>query len=79
MCLAAPGRVVAVDRERQMATVEYFGNEREVGVALVPEVQVGDFVMVHAGEAIEIVDADEAEASLALWTELYGLDDAEGL
>ncbi|MDI3317801.1 MAG: HypC/HybG/HupF family hydrogenase formation chaperone [Bacillota bacterium] len=79
MCLAAPGKVIAIDRQRQMAKVEYFGNEREVGVALVPEVQVGDFVMVHAGEAIEIVDPEEAEESLKLWVELYGLDDAEGV
>jgi hydrogenase expression/formation protein HypC len=66
MCLSVPGCVTAIDRERQSATVAVLDARREVSVLLVPEVAVGDWVLVHVGFAIARIDEAEAEASLAL-------------
>jgi len=65
MCLAIPAKVVSV--QEFMATVDMMGNERVVGSALVPDIKVGDYVLVHAGFAIEIIDevtAKETETIL---------------
>jgi hydrogenase expression/formation protein HypC len=59
MCLAIPARVILI--EEMMAKVDMMGNERTVGTHLVPEVKVGDYVLVHAGFAIEIVDEEIAK------------------
>lgn len=66
MCLAIPGRVVAVagaglDRR---GTVDYDGARQEVSLAYLPETQTGDYVLVHVGFAITRLDADEAERIL---------------
>jgi hydrogenase expression/formation protein HypC len=60
MCLAIPGRVVEVEGQR--ALVDFGGARRPVYLTLLPrEVKPGDYVMVHAGFAIEVVDRREAE------------------
>ena len=68
MCLAIPGRVTSIDGLQ--AVVEIGGVERTIGVALTPEVQVGDYVYIHAGYAISVVDEDVAQESLRLLREL---------
>jgi hydrogenase expression/formation protein HypC len=63
MCLAVPGKVVEwIDRESTFASaaVEFGGVRRHVNMALVPEANEGDYVLVHAGVAISCIDADEA-------------------
>jgi hydrogenase expression/formation protein HypC len=62
MCLAVPGRVVTVDTATALATgtVDFGGARRRVCLAYVPEAQVGDHVVVHAGFAISTIDAAEA-------------------
>lgn len=77
MCLAAPGKVIRIFPETLLAEVEYFGTVRKVGIMLVPEVRLGDYVLVHAGEAIEVVDPEAAAESIALWKEIYLRDDLE--
>jgi len=69
MCLAVPGRVVETDESSGllMAEVAYGPVRNRVCLEYVPEAREGDFVMVHAGFAISIVDPDEAEKSLAAW------------
>jgi hydrogenase expression/formation protein HypC len=69
MCLALPARIVALDGADQ-ATVDLGGVRKGVSVALTPGVAVGDYVIVHVGHAIGVVDADEAERSLALLAEM---------
>lgn len=59
MCLAIPARVVSIDE--MIAKVDMMGNERIVGTHLVPEVKVGEYVLVHAGFAIEIIDEQTAK------------------
>jgi len=68
MCLAIPARVVEL-RDEQMAAVELGGVRRDVSLALV-EAGVGDYVIVHVGIAISVLDASEAEKTLALIDEL---------
>lgn len=65
MCLAVPAKVISVDGA--FAKVEVEGNVREAGTRLVPRVKVGDYVLVHAGFIVEILDPQEAEATLDIF------------
>jgi hydrogenase expression/formation protein HypC len=69
MCLAIPARVVARTDDGQ-ALVDLAGVRKPVSIALVPEAEVGDYVIVHVGYAIGRLDAEEAERTLALFAEL---------
>ncbi len=69
MCLAIPAKVVelmGVDR----AVVEMGGVQKEVSLALVEDVGVGDYVIVHVGFALNKLDPEEAERTLALFAEM---------
>ena len=62
MCLAVPGKIMSVvgeDLARQ-ARVDFGGVRKEVNLAYVPEAQVGQYVLVHVGFAISVVDEEEA-------------------
>jgi hydrogenase expression/formation protein HypC len=64
MCLAIPGEVLSLDEEDPMSRrgkVSFGGVVREASLAYVPEAQVGDYVIVHAGFAISKLDKEEAE------------------
>ena len=75
MCLAIPGKIVEIDRKKQNATVDYgSGTRRKVNVSLV-EVSLGDYVLVHAGFAIQVLDEKEAEETLALFREMLSLQE----
>jgi len=69
MCLALPARIVALDGA-DGATVDLGGVRKAVSVALTPGVAVGDYVIVHVGHAIGVIDAEEAERTLALFAEM---------
>lgn len=76
MCLAVPGKVVDIKGDR--AKIDYGGVIRDANISLVPA-KVGDYVIVHAGFAIEIMDEKEAEQALKLWDEYFefmGMRDA---
>ena len=75
MCLAIPARVVEL-RSAETALVDLGGVRKEVSIALVPEAAVGDYVIVHVGHAIGLIDAEEAERTLALFGELQATLDA---
>ena len=66
MCLGVPARVTAVADEDglRMGDVDFGGAGRRVCLAYVPEAGVGDWVVVHAGFAIAVLDAEEAAATL---------------
>lgn len=68
MCLAVPLRVTAIDGD--MATVEMGGVMRQVSLVLTPEAMIGDYVLVHTGFAINVLDEEEARETLALFAEL---------
>lgn len=69
MCLALPARVVEL-LDAEQAIVDLDGVRKSISIALVPETQVGDYVVVHVGHAIGMLDQDEAQATLALFAEL---------
>ncbi|EXI73336.1 MAG TPA: HypC/HybG/HupF family hydrogenase formation chaperone [Candidatus Accumulibacter phosphatis] len=69
MCLALPCRIVELLPGEQ-AMVDVAGVGRQISLALVEEVAVGDYVIVHVGYALTRLDADEAQRTLALFAEL---------
>ena len=69
MCLALPAKVVAIDENTDMATVALGEVKREVSLALVEDVSVNDFVLIHVGYALNKVSEEEAEKTLALFSE----------
>jgi len=70
MCLAVPGRVV--EMQGRAGKVDFQGILREVQLDLVPETQTGDWVLVHAGFAIQRIDEAEALETLALLEQIEG-------
>ena len=68
MCLAIPVLVKSIDG--QLAEVEVGGVSRRVSIWLTPEVRVGDYVLLHTGYAISVIDEDEAEETLRLLAEM---------
>ncbi len=78
MCLAVPGKIVSVrdDRGTRMAVVSFDGIEKEICLAYLPEVDVGDYTIVHVGFAISKVDEESALETLQMFREL-GILDAE--
>ena len=56
MCLAIPGKIIEIDG--QLATVDFSGMQKEINISLLNDVKKGEFVIVHAGFAIEKVDED---------------------
>ena len=69
MCLAIPVRVVEL-REGDQAMVDVGGVRKEISLALVDGIAVGDYVILHVGYAIQKLDPEEAERTLALFAEL---------
>lgn len=69
MCLAQPARVIEI-QGAELAVVDLGGVRKRISIALVPDVQVGEYVIVHVGYAIGKLDIEEAEATLKLFAEL---------
>lgn len=69
MCLAIPACVVELLPD-DMARIELDGVRKEISLALVEGVKVGDYVIVHVGYALQLLDAEEAAQTLALFAEL---------
>lgn len=65
MCLALPARVVALDGD-EMATVALEGVRKRISLALVDDVAVGDYVLIHVGYALHKVSEEEAARTLAM-------------
>ena len=77
MCLAIPGRVLDIyeDTGLRMGRVDFAGTVRKACLANVPEAVVGDYVLVHVGLALSIVDAEEAARTYRLLEEMGQLDE----
>ena len=75
MCLALPMRITAVDGA--LATIASAGLEQRASLMLVPDAKVGDYVLVHAGFAISVLDEAEANETLELFREIgaFAADD----
>jgi hydrogenase expression/formation protein HypC len=72
MCLAVPAEVVEM-LDNDLGTIEVGGAKSRVSLSLVDGVSVGDFVLVHAGFAIEIIDETEARKTMELFEQLEQL------
>ena len=70
MCLAVPAKVLAI--KDAVGTVEISGVTRDVSMMLLPEAQVGDFVLVHAGFAMQRVEEKDADETGARLAEMHG-------
>jgi len=71
MCLSIPSRVVSIDKDKCTAIVDTLGVKREVGIDfIVDEVKEGDFVLIHIGYAMNIIDEEYAKESIALYQEI---------
>ena len=76
MCLAIPALITSI--EDKEAEVEMGGIARRISLWLTPEAEVGDYVLVHTGYAINILDQQEAEETLRLFSEMAELAEEEG-
>jgi hydrogenase expression/formation protein HypC len=80
MCLAIPGKIISienqVDEVFRFAKVSFDGIVKQVNLAMVPEAKIGDYVLVHVGSAISIVDEEEAKTTMEI---LYKMDELDGL
>jgi hydrogenase expression/formation protein HypC len=76
MCLAIPAKVVSV--EKNTARVDFGeGVLREINVTLV-DAKVGDYVLVHAGYAIQVLDEKEAQETIQLWNQILEVETRNG-
>lgn len=77
MCLAVPGRIVDVRDERgtPMATIDFDGIRKEICLAYLPDMTVGEYAIVHVGFAISRVDEASALETLAMFRDLGILDE----
>jgi hydrogenase expression/formation protein HypC len=73
MCLAIPALLVEL-RPDDQAVVDLGGIRKDISIALVADVQVGDYVIVHVGHAIGTIDPEEAEQTLAMFAEMARLN-----
>ena len=74
MCLAIPAKILEIKDNK--ALIESLGVKKEVEISLVPDAKKGDYVIVHAGFAIQIVEKEEALATQGYWKEwLDGQED----
>jgi hydrogenase expression/formation protein HypC len=75
MCLAIPTQITEID-QNGIATVELGGVERQISLIMTPDAMVGDYVLVHTGYAISLMDPEEAQASLETFAELAEIQEA---
>lgn len=72
MCLAVPSQIVSID-EMGLAQVSVMGVQRQCSIRLVPDAQVGDYVLVHAGFAIQRIEEQDARETLSLLEQMPDL------
>jgi len=72
MCLAVPMRIESI--QGTLGVVEHKGVRRQAGLDFVPAARVGDYVLIHAGFAISVLDEGEARETLRLFGEMEDLD-----
>ncbi|MET8614753.1 MULTISPECIES: HypC/HybG/HupF family hydrogenase formation chaperone [Streptomyces] len=80
MCLAVPGKVVSIDHQADPLTgmIDFGGVRKEVCLEYLPDVRVGEYVIVHVGFALQRLDEESARASLELFDQLGLLDEEFG-
>jgi hydrogenase expression/formation protein HypC len=70
VCLAIPGKIIKINQKDDLANIDYGdGTKRTINISLV-DVKIGDYVLVHAGFAIEKIDEEEAKKTLDIFREM---------
>ena len=81
MCLAIPGKIQSIESQYdglvQMAQVSFGGIMKEASLEMVPQAQVGDYVLVHVGVAISIVNEEEAKKTFTYLEQIGELEDLQ--
>jgi hydrogenase expression/formation protein HypC len=81
MCLAVPGQIINIENQIddifRFAKVSFNGIIKDVNLAMVPEAKIGDYVLVHVGSAISIVDEEEAKITMDILMQMEDLDELE--
>ena len=77
MCLAVPGKIIELHEERGLAMgkVDFSGTVVPICLAYVPEAKIGEYVIVHAGFALSVIDEEEAQKTFALFDEISSIGD----
>ena len=70
MCLAVPGKIISI--KNTTAEVDFGGTRRSISIELVPGAKKNDYVLAHAGFAIQLLDEDDAVETLKIFAEIYG-------
>lgn len=77
MCVGVPAKVI--EKFEYSATVDVMGAQTTVGIIFIPEVQIGDYVIVHAGQAMSIVDEEFAKQSVDEWRKYIDARDSQSV
>ena len=78
MCLAVPGKVTSIDESNpdlKMANVNFSGVSKDVCVQWLPDVKIGDYVLVHVGFALNKIDEKDAEETLKILREMGDIEE----
>ena len=77
MSIAAPAHVVEINKEENILFADFGGARQQAKLDLLPDVEVGDYVLIHAGYAIEKLTEEAAKESLEAWEELLEILEEE--
>jgi len=77
MCIAAPAHVVEINKEENILFADFGGARQQAKMDLLPDVELGDYVLIHAGYAIEKLSEEAAKESLEAWEELLDILEEE--
>jgi hydrogenase expression/formation protein HypC len=76
MCLAIPSKVIKI--KNSTATIDVYGAQRDISIILIEDdINIGDYVLVHAGFAIQKIGEDDAKETLKLFDKYFGLKDTK--
>ena len=77
MCLGIPGKIIEIDSSSNflMAKIDFGGVIREACIQAIPDAKIGDYTIVHAGFALNIISPEDAAETLRLLNEITALDD----
>ncbi len=77
MCIAAPAKIAEIDTESNICAADFGGVRQNAKLDLLPDAEIGDYVLIHAGYAIEKLSEEAAKESLESWNELMEMLDEE--
>ncbi len=82
MCLSIPGKLIEIvaelDPTFRIGKVDFEGIKKDVNLAMVPEAKIGDYVLVHVGAAISIINEEQAKETFDLIKQMGEMDELEG-